>query len=303
VSGYGLTIKDCVFSDITGSVFRNQSAGGTNISIENTDITRVSGTGVRFENTDASPQANCTFKKVTFEYIVGNAVEFNKGASGGYSWNTYFDTCYFEGNTGYDVDISPNGSSTTSFAHIESCAFVSTPSVNLGSLGQLLATNTQASGGNQITVTGSGSAFAQMLNCQNLIQSGTFGWSELGGTNSIYPAAFTPTVTNVATSAVTGSYTRHGRTVTVKVSLTVSAAPTGNITISLPIAANAVSPGRTVGLASGVVAGSYFLGACWLATTSTLQIHNHGTGTEWDATHPGAWANGNSVDLTVEYFV
>jgi hypothetical protein len=115
---------------------------------------------------------------------------------------------------------------------------------------------------------------------------------------------YNPTITNVTTSAIAGRYMRLGNQVTFKFQVTVSAAPTGNITISLPITASASLPNITVGFASGVVAGVYpAMGAVWLASSTTLQIHSSGAGLEWSAAQPGVWVNGNIFEATVVYQV
>lgn len=108
-------------------------------------------------------------------------------------------------------------------------------------------------------------------------------------------ATYTPTITNVTTSGETFRYLRHGDLVTVQWQFTLTAAPTANVSISLPVNAStdmAFAATAARGVAVGLRAGSSNTGTIYLATTSTFRIITHGSGGAiWANGAPVAWAN------------
>jgi hypothetical protein len=288
-------IEKCYFNDCAATYCIDNEVAINEYSyafgIENCDLTRISGTGVVCETSNM-----LKVSKSVIEGCGGKGIVTSTNGSG--VSDLYCDAVYFESNTGYDIDLGTDGSSYWGRALLNDCWFAGSPTLNLGAKSKVTFVGIQGSGGDHLVVSGSANAEAHFLGCEssNFDQSGSFLWSDPQRIT-----AYTPTITNVTTSSVAGQYIRHGSLVTFTCKVTVSAAPTGDITISLPIAATFSQANVTVGTASGVVAGTYYIGTAWLFTSSTLKIHTHGVGLEWNAANPDAWVNGNNFDLTVTY--
>lgn len=301
VSGYGVQVKNCVFSDITGGGYVHRFDAGSAASFVRCDFTRLSGTGIRFENTTAAPASTAVFDTVVVETCGGAGIEFNKGVGGGYAWNVLLIGCHLEGNTGFDLDINPNGSATPSYACITSCTFNGTPTIDIGNSSKLQINSCTNSGGNVCVISGSSNAQVHLFNSLNFSQSGTFIWSDNTGAS----IAYTPTIGGMSTSSLSAVYSVHGRMVTVQVSAVSSGVVTAAITVSLPIAASGNVANVTVGTASATKSGvGYYIGAAWYNTSnSVVKIHSLTGGNEWSASLPFVWAANDSFDMTFTYFI
>lgn len=126
-------------------------------------------------------------------------------------------------------------------------------------------------------------------------------------------AAYTPTVSNVSTSAVVAKWSMSKRIVTATVKITVSAAPTGQPVITLPVNADTSGPtivGRGVmknGTSAWVEA---FVHELTASTVTVLPLFTSvGSPTYMitspsvtvDSTHPFAWASGHIIEATFTY--
>lgn len=124
--------------------------------------------------------------------------------------------------------------------------------------------------------------------------------------NSIGAAAesYTPTVTNLPTSAVSGRYIRVNNHVTVFVKITASGAATGTISVSLPTNTNATT--RDWNGAAGVALAYDFSANAWQfgviqLSTNTVSFSNFPTPTFYNATVPFTWANTDQIIFTITY--
>ena len=302
-SGYGFTLRSCVFSDLTGTglILRDNDAT-PNYSfvtkIDRCDFTRCSIDAVESQGTGVGP---VVFDTCVFEASGGLGYRGNTKAGGGFSWNVAFNGCYFEANAGYDISINPNGSAVQSYAVLTACQFSGVPTIDLGNNGRLQINSCANSGGNICTITGSANAEVYLSNCLNFAQSGTFLWSDDSGATSSY----TPTISNTPTSSVSGKYRVQGRTLKGAVSANVSGAVTGTISVSLPFAQSGNVAQGTVGIATATKNGvGYYIGSVWIDTTNNvLKIHSQVGGVEWSAAQPFVWANLDSFSIEFEYFV
>jgi hypothetical protein len=117
--------------------------------------------------------------------------------------------------------------------------------------------------------------------------------------------AYVPTITNVATSGVVARYRSVGKTVDVRVLFNITGAPSGTITVTLPVTASSafgtggfIHIGTVMGLRTAV---SNNLGVVSLASTTTMTFLSSGGTTAWNATVPVTWANGDDFHLTATY--
>lgn len=122
---------------------------------------------------------------------------------------------------------------------------------------------------------------------------------------------YTPVVTGAATSPAPatslGRYTQIGKTVHAQFFYSISGAPTGKMTVSLPVSAAS----STLGLGSPIhVTGSvvglrqlnaYHFGWIYLATATTVEFMSTNSATAWNATVPVAWADTDRFRGTVTY--
>lgn len=119
--------------------------------------------------------------------------------------------------------------------------------------------------------------------------------------------AYTPTVTGVTTSALTGRYKQFGKTVFAHVSFTLSAAPTAEVQVTLPVAAKGITPSGNqtwvIGRIGALRQGSQFRYAeVWpFDSTHVKFIENAGGGASWAGGVPVAWANTDIWEFQVMY--
>ena len=106
--------------------------------------------------------------------------------------------------------------------------------------------------------------------------------------------AYTPTITNVTSSTLTAKYVAAGKWVTVRFVFTLTAAPTGTVTLSLPVTATTswgtglhVNIGHMTGLRQGT---GYRVASVYQASSTTAGFLSDGT-LAWTTGVPVAWAN------------
>lgn len=117
--------------------------------------------------------------------------------------------------------------------------------------------------------------------------------------------AYVPTITNVTSSTVTARYIRYGQRVEVRVVFTLTAAPSGTVSVSLPVTASAAfgtgihfNIGGVTGLRQGV---GYRVGAAYLASSTTVSFVTDNTAAGWNATVPVSWANTDIWSFVCSY--
>lgn len=112
-------------------------------------------------------------------------------------------------------------------------------------------------------------------------------------------AAWTPTITNVTSSTVTARYVSAGKLVMARGVFTLTGAPSGVVTVSLPVTASTVfgtgvhhTIGTVTGLRSGV---SYRVGSAYLASATTIGFVSDAAVGAWDATTPVTWVANTDI--------
>lgn len=199
VSGYGTTIRDCVFYFVVGTPIRlRDNAGAPNYSyvatIDHCDFTGNNNTvaGIEVETTNTLTISNCVIEGLT------KGIVTSTNASGVTS--LIISSCDFEANIGNDIELGTDGAVYWGRATIISCNFASSPVVALGAKSKAIFIGIQSS---PLTVSGSSSAEAILVGCNasSFTQSGTFPWTVLG-CSGFEPNRFPGTVTN--DSAATG---------------------------------------------------------------------------------------------------
>lgn len=125
-------------------------------------------------------------------------------------------------------------------------------------------------------------------------------------------AAWTPTVGNVATSAIQARYSVAAGVVFCSGKITLSGAPTAVPTITLPLTATVGNNGKVLGTAiMNHSAGASIVDAFAFLNDAThvgfTPKFSSGTpayvqqGTSVDATHPFAWAAGDTIEFEFQY--
>jgi hypothetical protein len=176
VLGYGGQIRNCVFSDVTGGAIILRDDGAVLeysyvFGIEGCDITRPSGIGIACERSQL-----LRITKTVIEGCGGTGLAI--GTAGITVSDVSLDTCYFEGNTGTDVDLMASGGSYWTRGTFTNCFFNQSSTVALGDKSKAIFIGMQGSGGSHLTVSGSDNAEAWFVGCEmgNVDQSGTFAW-------------------------------------------------------------------------------------------------------------------------------
>jgi hypothetical protein len=271
-------INGCIFegATVTTACVVNDNAYG--LSVVNTLFTNIIGTGIQYNdaaNLSTYSYVNsiesCEFSTITTgvdvqginALLVSNTVfqECNKGfyanpiAAGTGAFNMSFETCWFERNTVYDIQLSSN-SSYWCEASIKNCQFAGfdptyQAHIDLGSRSRISIEGTTA--GNTTIVSGSGGASAILIRATNFVQSGSFGWFIFASTGDI-------TAGTITTGAITSQ--------SFKSSSGVFAAPTSGSTVTLTTLPNV---GDGTWLATGALSGTGNASACSCVGIITTQ--------------------------------
>jgi len=132
-------------------------------------------------------------------------------------------------------------------------------------------------------------------------------WVGLGGG---LLTAFTPSNSNISTSTNEGWYVRNGDMVTARYQLVLNATPTGNIQIGLPVAVTTADflPSSHWGRFHGRIGSTNFDGFVQIESGGTqftiFESDAAGVGDQrWNASNPGAWASGHTLNGTFSYFI
>lgn len=183
-NGYGTTIRDCTFSDVTGSGVRLQDDGQVTkysymLTLANNDFTRCSVSGIDVDgcqclNILGGVIESCGIGLHTNYRVASQAV-------GIVSWNVNLMGVYFESNN-TDIDLEGSGGTYWGRATLIGCVMVGTPTINLHAWSKIVLIGCNTGGGGHVcTISGSGSASAALWQCENglFTQSGSFYWTML----------------------------------------------------------------------------------------------------------------------------
>lgn len=117
--------------------------------------------------------------------------------------------------------------------------------------------------------------------------------------------SYTPTLVGVTTSSVTGRYLQFGKLVVWRAEATVSAAPTGAVSVSLPAAASSTANGSVMGHARLALAAGTYDGAYIYNTSTTVLVRYWAPSTgllaDLSSSLPAAWASGHTIGLNGIY--
>ncbi len=111
--------------------------------------------------------------------------------------------------------------------------------------------------------------------------------------------SYTPTLTNIPTSATAGRYRRVGDSMEVDVSWTASGAATGDIAVPLPsgftadASAVATTTYDSIGTGFARIASVNYTGVATYANTTTVNVVSNSDAGQWDANTPAAWSSGS----------
>lgn len=118
--------------------------------------------------------------------------------------------------------------------------------------------------------------------------------------------AFTPTLTNVTATSTTAYYYRVGKVIHFYVYVVVSAAPTGIITVSLPVTSTSVTR-HSAEVRMSVAGTTYFGKGIFASSGTTCQVYamnaagTYVTSTATSGTVPAAWVSTNTFLITGTY--
>jgi hypothetical protein len=122
--------------------------------------------------------------------------------------NISFDTCWFESNTTYDIQLTSSASYYCS-ASIKNCQFSGAVPTYQAHIDLSLNSHVTIEGtseGSTIFVSGSSNATAILLNTNNFVQSGTFKWTSITEQGDITARSFTGPAASINTTGnVVGS--------------------------------------------------------------------------------------------------
>jgi hypothetical protein len=309
---YGCMFRDCVFSwnTVTACViFRNNPTLSTNEWSMNSyfsgcDFSHTTGDHVHIE-CGLGPYV---FENCVMESATGGAIKANLRA-GYYTWNIHIRSCGFEANIGYDLDIS--GGANASRAKVEGCVFTTTGSINLGDKGVVTVENCSMSGGDNLTIYGSGSAIAVCRQCYSVTKSGTFSFSDDTIAQTYTPNWGADSVTpSIGNGSITGKYMVNGKRITGEIYLTIGSTTTfgsGNWFFSLP---SPYTPANSQIASSYVYDSSSTIpyviqGAVTASSTNMRGWLPSGTGSISivSPTVPITWATGDTMTLAFDYWI
>lgn len=252
-NAYGLSLQGCVFTVIvgTGVLYAGTPSLSTYSyvnSIIDCDFSILS-EGLVIQAVNALYVASTVFQECSIGVYadpVGNSVS---------SFNMTFDTCWFERNTSYDLQLNSNSSywCEASIRNTQFSGIVPTYQghIDLGAKSKITIEGCTPAG-NTVIVTGSGEASATLIRATNFTQSGAFAWTELQGGGRF----ISPFMTNNASGdlkLLSGKFYSSDGTTAVSNATTTAIAtlpnvPFGTFIITISIIAGDATNWQTVGL-------------------------------------------------------
>ena len=257
-NAYGLRVANTLFTNIIGTGIQYNDAANLSTysyvnSIESCDFSTIT-TGVDVQGINALLVSNTVFQDCNKGFYA------NPIAAGTGAFNMSFETCWFERNTVYDIQLSSN-SSYWCEASIKNCQFagfvpIGQAHIDLGSRSRISIEG--ICGGNTTIVSGSGGATAILIRAVNFVQSGSFGWFVFSSTGVLTAGALT--ADTVTTEAITSQ--------SFKSLSGVFGSPTSGSTVTLTTLPN-VNDGTW--LVTGVLSGTGNASACSCVGIITTQ--------------------------------
>ena len=178
-NAYGLTLQGCVFATIVGvGAFYAQVANMSTYSFVNSiidcDFSTVS-VGVTLQGCNAFLVSNTVFQECNIGFYA-NPVSFQTAA-----FNITFDTCWFERNTTFDIQLESDANywCEASIRNTQFAGFDPTYQCNIQLAQKSKVTIEGTPGGNTVFVFGSNDAAAVLIRATNFVQSGTFAWTRI----------------------------------------------------------------------------------------------------------------------------
>lgn len=118
-------------------------------------------------------------------------------------------------------------------------------------------------------------------------------------------ATYTPTIANVTTSTLAARYISAGKLVKVRARFTLTAAPTGTVTVTLPVTAStAIGTGQgfPIGMITGLRQGTgYRVATVYQSSSTVVSFQSDSSATAWANAVPVAWANTDVWSFYCEY--
>lgn len=205
-NAYGLRIKNCSFMNIVGSgaVYNYTPSLSTYSyvnSIEGCDFSTLT-TGIDVQGCNSFLITNTVFQECNKGFYA------NPITNSVYATNISFETCWFERNTTYDIELKSNTNYWCE-ASIKNCQFSGIAGINQCHIALEQKSRITAEGistGNTVIVSGSANASATLIRATNFIQSGTFSWNVITPEGDITANSLTtPAASISSTGDITGS--------------------------------------------------------------------------------------------------
>ena len=189
-NAFGLTLQGCSFRNIVGiGVIYTQVPDQTTYSYINSVIDcefNAMTTGIKIQGCNVFLLSQTLFEDCNVAFyadpITTEVVAFN----------ITFDSCWFENNATYDIQLDSN-SSYWCEASIKNCQFngvvlIDEAHIQLGQKSKVTIEGTPA--GNTVIVYGSASASATLIRAANFIQSGTYAWTSIDPIGNIIATTY-----------------------------------------------------------------------------------------------------------------
>jgi hypothetical protein len=178
-NAYGLTLEGCSFANIVGTgAFYAQTPSLSTYSFVNSiidcDFSIVS-TGVTMQGCDAFLLSNTVFQECNIGFFA------NPNYTQTTAFNITFDTCWFERNTTYDIQLDSDANywCEASIRNTQFAGFDPTYQAHIQLAQKSKVTIEGTPAGNTVIVSGSNDAAAVLIRATNFVQSGTFAWTSI----------------------------------------------------------------------------------------------------------------------------
>jgi hypothetical protein len=189
-NAYGLTLQGCVFASITGTgAFYANVANVSTYSFVNSiidcDFSTVTA-GVEMQGCNAFLVSNTTFQECNLGFYA------NPISTSVVAFNITFDTCWFERNTTFDIQLDSNASywCEASIRNTQFSGFDPTyqGKIQLAQKSKVTIEGTPA--GNTVIVYGADDASAVLIRAANFVQSGVFAWTSIDPAGNVVATTY-----------------------------------------------------------------------------------------------------------------
>ena len=203
-NAYGLTLQGCVFATIvgTGAFYANVADVSTYSfvnSIIDCDFSVVS-IGVQMQGCNAFLVSNTTFQECNIGFYA------NPISTAVVAFNITFDTCWFERNTTFDIQLESDANywCEASIRNTQFSGFdpIYQGKIQLAQKSKVTIEGTPA--GNTVIVYGANDAAAVLIRATNFVQSGVFSWTSIDSSGNIVALTY-KSLSGVYVSPATGT--------------------------------------------------------------------------------------------------